>query len=293
MNNVVFLIGAGRSGTTLLYKLLALHSEIGVITNHDQRLAAFSPGGLFLRAIRHHPGFKKSLWFSEGGNAYFRPGLKRILPYPVEGESVYTRCGVPLVIESPDDLADNVGACLRKSFARLGALHGGKVFLTKRTANNRRLEWLRRVFPEARFINLIRDGREVAHSLATVKWWDDHVVWWAGKTPRELEDEGWDRLRVCAKNWVEEVGSLEKGVQGLPSDNRLDVRYEDLLTRPTEVMQEMLAFMGLGASDAFLEVVQSLGLRNREPKWRSNWDDEQERLVTDIEQDLLMKHGYI
>ncbi len=73
----------------------------------------------------------------------------------------------------------------------------------------------------------------------------------------------------------------------------MDVRYEDLLTRPTEVMQEMLAFMGLGASDAFLEVVQSLGLRNREPKWRSNWDDEQERLVTDIEQDLLMKHGYI
>lgn len=232
------------------------------------------------------------MWFSDGGNAYFRPGLKRVLPYPVEGESVYTRCGVPLVIDSADDLDDNVGVCLRKAFGRLSALHGGKVFLTKRTANNRRLEWLRKVFPEALYINLIRDGREVAHSLSNVKWWDDHVVWWAGKTPRELESEGWDRLTVCAKNWVEEVNSLEKGIEGVPAAQRLDVRYEDLLRRPLEVMQEMLAFMSLEASDDFMEVIESLGLHEREAQWRRNWNEEQSRLVSEVEQELLTQHGY-
>lgn len=293
MNNLIFLIGAGRSGTTLLYKLLALHNDVGVITNYDQKLGGISPGGLFLRAIRRSPKLKKALWFSEGGNAYFRPGLKRFLPYPVEGESVYTRCGVPLVIESADDLGDEVGTCLRKSFARLSAMHGGKVMLTKRTANNRRLEWLRKVFPEARYINLIRDGREVAHSLATVSWWDDHVIWWSGKTAREMENEGWDRLKIAAKNWVEEVSTLQEGMQGVPDDKRFDVRYEDLLRRPTEVMEEMLSFMSLEPSEEFMTQLKSLGLREREAKWRSKWDEKQSQSVTEIEHQLLTEHGYL
>jgi hypothetical protein len=293
VSDVVFLIGAGRSGTTLLYKLLALHSDIAVINNYDQRFLAYSPGGMFLRLLRPFPNAKKALWFSEGGGAYFRPGLKRLLPYPVEGESVYTRCGVPLVIDDTGDVADQAGPCLRRAFKRMRARYGGQVFLTKRTANNRRLEWLRAAFPDAKFINLLRDGREVAYSLSTVRWWDDHVIWWSGKTPREMEAAGWDRLRVCARNWVEEVTSLETGMEGVPAGKRIDVRYEALLREPEKVMDELLSFLSIDKTKGFSDAIESLGLKERRPKWEAAWTEEQAREVLEIERDLLSKHGYV
>ena len=38
---VAFLVGAGRSGTTLLHKLLCLHPQIAYISNYENRFAGF------------------------------------------------------------------------------------------------------------------------------------------------------------------------------------------------------------------------------------------------------------
>ncbi len=63
MSEIVFLVGAGRSGTTLLYKLLALHPGIRVITNYDVHFGHWSPAGLIMRLTGRFPSIRKSLWF--------------------------------------------------------------------------------------------------------------------------------------------------------------------------------------------------------------------------------------
>ena len=47
---VAFLVGAGRSGTTLLYKLLCLHPQVAYISNYENRFR-WVPDGLACRAV--------------------------------------------------------------------------------------------------------------------------------------------------------------------------------------------------------------------------------------------------
>lgn len=114
---VVFLVGAGRSGTTLLYKLLCLHSRLAYVTNYDHRLPWLFPG-LVSRLLSDQTGAKLKAWFNQGGNAYLanRPWAKKLFPMPVEGEFVYESCGMPRTPakgSQPDEYTRN---CLRRRF---------------------------------------------------------------------------------------------------------------------------------------------------------------------------------
>lgn len=290
MDRIVFLVGAGRSGTTLLYKLLALHPQVRVITNYDVR-ASWMPVGTMLRLLRPFPGLKKALWFDAEGSAYFEHGLRRLIPLPAEGEPLYAKCGMPLVPDESDTPPEMI-AGLRREFAALLRSGGGSVLLTKRTANNRRLHWLRDAFPDARFINLMRDGRDVAYSLSQVKWWPLHSVWWAGKKPQDLQAEGWDPLQICARNWVEDVTSVEKGLSGLDPERRLDLRYEDLVQDCEGILDRVWDFMGLEKSPSLDRAVKALGLREQSPKWAKRWSSDQIATVLQEQGALLAQQGY-
>ena len=215
-SRVAFLVGAGRSGTTLLYKLLCLHPQIAYISNYENRFG-WIPGGLACRAVAGRPQDKVQAWFNERGNAYFvnRPWLQKVFPAPHEGESVYRSCGVPLFPEPDYVPPARTGKCLRCRFERIRRRSGAALLLSKRTANNRRIHLLSAIFPEARYVHLVRDGREVTQSLSAVEWWNEHTVWWDGRTPLEMEQAGEPRLAICARNWVRELQRA-----ALPADAR-------------------------------------------------------------------------
>jgi hypothetical protein len=293
MSGVVFVVGAGRSGTTLLYKLLALHPRVRVITNYDVHFGRFSPAGAVLKLAHRFPQVARSVWFSTGGAAHFQHGYRRFFPMPVEGEPVYAGCGVPLGSTSSAELPSKVASCLRTTFDRMERSSGASAFITKRTANNRRLNWLREAFPDARFIHLMRDGRDVAHSLSKVRFWETHNVWWDGRKPGEMEADGWEPLQICARNWVEDVLAAEKGLEGLSQDQCLTFTYEDLLREWEATLASVCEFLGLGGSEPFLDAVRALDIRWREPKWRQHWTEGEIRTVESEQHELLKKYGYL
>lgn len=285
----VFLVGAGRSGTTLLQKVLALHPEIGSTTNYHRHLPDWL-SGVLLRSIRRFPKLKKSMWFKEGGNAYFidRPWIIRIFPAPVEDEGMYRACGMPIASNEGCQLSAEVLTCLRRRFERMGRFMGAKVFIDKRIANIRRLPWLKAAFPDARFLHLIRDGREVAHSLATVSWWPERVVWWAGAKPAELEMRGMHALEICARNWVEDIRAVQRGLTGIEKDKVREIRYESLLERPVDEIRKVLSFLQLEMPRELESVIRSLQLQPRAPFWRHNWNCDEVKRV-EAEQYALLK----
>ncbi len=291
--SVVFLVGAGRSGTTLLYKLLSLHSDVAFVSNYDARLPSLVPTSALTGLISRWPDLKLASWFGSGGNAYLlhRTLFKKIVPTPAEGESIYARCGVPL--HSSDAGSDSAATNLRRRFTRMRKLSGLPVLLTKRTANNRRIPLLLDAFPEARFINLIRDGRDVAYSLSRVHWWKDNVVFWAGRTPPELEANGMHPLAVCARNWVEEVDQACRGLARVPTPYQIEVRYESLLEQPLVELEKMLEFMGLNTSPDYRRLVDSLKLSRRPPGWQDKWSDHDLEVVQEIQGPLLEQLGYL
>jgi hypothetical protein len=291
--DVAFLVGAGRSGTTLLYKLLCLHSDVAYVSNYENRLPWF-PDGLATRLVAHRTDAKLRAWFGQGGNAYFidRPWLKKLFPTPHEGESVYAACGVPL-FPGPEELPDaRTVRRLRERFAGIRRRAGAQILLSKRTANNRRIRYLAAAFPEARFVHLVRDGREVAQSLAAVEWWDDHRVWWDGRTALEIERDGTPRLAVCARNWVRELQELRYQLADVPPRNVLELRFEQILREPVAQLARVVRFLGLEASHEYLRAIAALNLKPGAARWDYQWDRQQLDLVLRETRPMLRQLGY-
>ena len=290
---VAFLLGAGRSGTTLLYKLLCLHPQVAYISNYENHSRWF-PDGLAARMVAARLEDKQRAWFNRGGNAYFmdRPWVKKIFPTPHEGESVFAACGVPLFPARADLPEPQVVARLRQRFDRIRRRAGAQVFLSKRTANNRRVGYLAAAFPDARYVHLVRDGREVTQSLAKVEWWNGHRVWWDGRTPLEIEKSGEQRLAVCARNWVRELEELQVQLAPIDPGRVLMLRYEDLLAEPVHRLDDVLRFLGITSTPAYRSAIASLNLHPTRAKWGSQWDPQQLDCVLREAHPMLRELGY-
>lgn len=290
----ILLLGPGRGGTTLLYKLLSLHKDAAFVSNFDTHLIARMFARPALWASRADWRIRRWAWFSKEGQAYLfsRSLLKRLVPAPVEGEILYSSCGVTLneYIDSGDDEACKA---LRATFAAIQKRHQGKVLLLKRTANNRRIPVLYAAFPECKTVVLWRDGRAVAASLVEVHWWLDHPIWWAdGKTPRQMNLDRQQSIEVAARNWVEEVEAIERGLARADAKPIMQVRYEDMLAKPRETITSMLEFIGLDITNEYLRQLQSLDLRPATEGWRTSMKQAEIRAIERIGRSQLQRLSY-
>jgi Sulfotransferase family len=290
----ILLLGPGRGGTTLLYKILSLHRDAAFISNFDTRASARLLAWPALGLSRTSSGLRRWAWFSAEGQAYLRSRspLKRIVPAPVEGEALYGSCGVTLD-EYLDPGPKETHEALRSALAAVQKRHHGKILLLKRTANNRRIPLLHAAFPECRTIVLWRDGRAVTASLLEVHWWLDHPVWWAGgRTPREMSLNRLESIEVAATNWVKEVEAIETGLARAEKRPIMQVHYEEMLARPIETITSLLEFIGLDVTDDYLRQLQSLGLRQATERWRSSMSAAEIKLIERIGCSHLQKLSY-
>lgn len=290
---VAFLVGAGRSGTTLLYKLLCLHPDVAFISNFENRWASF-PSGLANRFVAHRIDAKRAAWFRQGGNAYFidRPWMKKVMPTPNEGESIFQRCGLPLTPPTGYVPAAATVRGLQQKFERIRRGSRATVILSKRTANNRRIRQLEQIFPAAKYVHLVRDGREVTQSLSSVEWWDDHTVWWDGRKAREIEDAGEERLALCARNWVREVAELDQQLEAVPDDRRIGLRFEHLLQSPLAELERVIRFLGLQWTPEYQVAIAALHLHPIDSRWHRDWTPRELETVLREAKPTLDSLGY-
>jgi hypothetical protein len=279
----------------LLYKLLCLHPDTAWISNWYRRLPGMPVVSVLNRIPGRFPERRRAVWFGPDSNAYVygrrRPLAERLFPMPVEGEPVYTRCG----IQSGSAASDIPPAALKDlsrrfdSLARYGA---ATTVVSKRIANNRRLPGLVATFPNATIIHLVRDGRAVALSLTKVDWWPESRLSWYDGTPRDWERDGGDPWDVAAREWVEEVTAVEFGLAGHDPARILTLHYEALVTSPVEVMEQVTEVTGLPVSPQWQTEVGRLRYPGRVDSWRSGLDDQALRRIEDIQRDVLVRYGY-
>jgi hypothetical protein len=87
------------------------------------------------------------------------------------------------------------------------------------------LPQLAKTFPNARFIHLVRDGRDVAKSFQATDW----VGRWLHDNTRE-----WTNALDCQRRWAK--SDLRERI--------LEVRYEDLVLRTEATLREICRFIG-------------------------------------------------
>jgi hypothetical protein len=246
----LFIVGAPRSGTSLLYRTLALHPDAAWINNYVRRVPLLPELAVLNRVAVRMPRTRSRVWFGEeGDNAYRYAGrrtlLERVFPQPVEGEPVFTHRGV--LEDGPTATPDARQSRLAQDLRRMVRASGGNVLVSKRIGHNRRIPLLHGILPESRFVVVTRDGRAVARSLSKVDWWPDSPIWWYGGTPTDWAAEGRDPVELCATHWVREVEAISAGVGAVPAGLVKEIRYEELVRDPRTVLTDVAAFAGLGA----------------------------------------------
>ncbi|MBA2564015.1 MAG: sulfotransferase [Gemmatimonadetes bacterium] len=292
----VFLVGAARSGTSLLYKMLCLHPEVAYISNWVRRYPRVPQLAVLNRLGRRLSATRQTVWFGRDSNAYVygsaRALWRRLFPMPVEGEPVYGHHGIPQ-LESQAAGSPEQQRALAGTFAAVRRWGGGRRVVNKRIANNRRIPLLAEIFPGARFVEIVRDGRAVAHSLSRVDWWDDDVVWWYGGTPRQWREEGRDPWEICARNWVEELRELEAGLARVAPERVLRVRYETLVREPHATLERIAEFMDLAPDAGWRAQLATLRFPDQNERWRDQLDAATVARIEDIQREHLRRHGYL
>jgi hypothetical protein len=289
------LIGAARSGTSLLYKGLCLHPDAAFFNNYLRRLPRHPSVSVTNRFARMTPGLRSRVWFSGGSNAYVytrsRSLRDRLYPMPVEGEPVYAACGIPDSVSS-DTVSMNAARELRRSVAGTMRWGGGTHFINKRIANVRRIPLLAAAFPTARFVDITRDGRAVAVSLSRVDWWENSVVWWYGGTPKAWRDDGRDPWELCARNWVEEVRAIDSGIGELNPKQVLRLTYEEFTAEPVKTILRVAAFAGLDDVVSWRRDIERIQFRNRNDSWKTGLPPEVVTTIEEVQAGELSKRGY-
>jgi hypothetical protein len=294
----LFLLGAPRSGTTLVYKMLCLHPDTAWISNWNRVFPALPPVSALNRIAGHLPGARHRAWFAEDSNAYVYDGnsrrlSQRLVPTPVEGEPLYRRAGLgEAEIKCAEDFPPAAVDELRKTFRAIQRYSGGEFFVNKRVANNRRIPLLAEAFPSARFLEIVRDGRSVAQSLPNVDWWPHSRIWWNGVTPEEWAAGGGDPWELCARSWVEELKVTSRGLHSVAPSRVMKVGYEDFVAQPLQMLEEIKRFAGLPDSDEWLRAAQRCRCRPCEANWRFNLPPGVIATIESIQSDMLRLHGY-
>lgn len=224
----IFVVGCGRSGTTLLRLMLDSHPGLAVpgeshfipplwaYRRHYESRGKLDPRGL-ARDIMDTPHFK--LW-------------------GIPEETVRRRVDA---LDAPH-FADVVEAV----FLAYADHHGKTRWGDKTPIYVLSLPLLSGLFPRARFVHLIRDGRDVALSYLSVPW-GPTTIWQA------------------AHKWRRDVTGGRRDGRALGTAKYVEVRYEELVLSPREVLKRVCAFAGLGFAEEMLDYHRDAMARIQSP----------------------------
>lgn len=225
MMQPILIVGSGRSGTTLMYELLASHPDASWFSNLTNRWPRI-PQLAALSRLSTPP------WVGRG-------------PRPVEGYRIWDHCLPGLTnpaapLDARDVTKEHVSR-LETVINIHNQFHGRPRFLNKNTRNTRRIPFLEHALDKPIFVHVLRDPRAATASLVRVDFWKTLPVWnQEGLTPKRWVDAGGNEAELAASLWAAEVETARESGMRLPKERYLEVRYEDLVTAPHDVLTHVL-----------------------------------------------------
>jgi hypothetical protein len=206
-NNPIFVVGAGRSGTTLLSLMLDTHSRIAI--PHESHF--------FI------PYYEKRAAF---GNLNCLEG-RRVLIKSILGESFIRIWDQQITLEEIDlDRCGSLEGAIDQIYSAYARRFGKDIWGDKTPAYTTEVDALNDMFPTSRFIHIVRDGRDVALSVMRQTWGSKNFI-------------------VAMQYWTQTVTLARKMLRMLPKTRFIELRYEDLIANPERELHTLTDFLGL------------------------------------------------
>lgn len=265
----LFVLGVRRSGTTLLRVMLDRHSELAVPDESyfipqlaDRHRSPVSPER-FLADLRRLPTLREWELPLEVVRGQLEPGM-------------------------------SVGAAVAAVFEAYAESRGKARWGDKTPMYMQHVPLLERLFPDARYVHLVRDGRDAALSFLSM--------------PSGIVTETWAHPRTpaaFAAQWRTEVRAARSLGARLGVERYLELRYEELVSDPAEALVGICGFAGLEYQPAMLDYTGNVDV-SRKPHqqrllqapttgvrdWRQDMPTEDVRDFEVVAADLLAELGY-
>ncbi len=271
-----FIIGSGRSGNTLLRSILSGNSDIS-IPPESYRLPF---------AIKRFHIFSNKDWkevVSEVLSEF--ENCKEFYTWDIELPKVHKR------LENIDESKRTLSNIFDELFCTYSGKHSpdSRIWGDKTPMNTMYLDWIGSVFPESKFIHIIRDGRDVASSY--------------------LKMERYETILEAANRWTNSI-DLAQAFGSKIKENYMEIRYEDMVTNTEESIKKVCDFIGINYNSDMLDhtsQVEKLGDTDKahhsnlsKPissdsigKWKHNLSESDQESITKLLHKPLLRLGYV
>jgi hypothetical protein len=262
----VFITGHGRSGTTWTFDLFALHPEVCAI--FETWLLGGRPSVVGV--------FRQPQWMPD----YYS---ERVRDIGLE------HCAVQLL--PYEEMARELGELVAGWMMR--AVQPGQRYLVEKGPLE--IAAADAMFPEARVIHVLRDGRDVALSSANAaRSWAPEMD--AGRT-----------IASFVGDWRAGVESIRAAGAPLGEQRYLEIRFEDLRADAAAAARRLFAFAGIPCDDELAQrIAAETSLSRYDPAvresgfrgqglaggWRERLSRDEARAVDETAGDLLVDLGY-
>ncbi len=282
----IIIIGTGRSGSTIFHKVFSHYNKLSWLTS----FANNSPGS-----------FKKhNLLLNSLDLPLLGPFLMRKYTAD-EGYKFWDHYSKGFSTPCRDLTEEDLSiTSKKKTISGMSQLltHSRNRLLLKITGWPR-ITFLKSLFPDAKIIHVIRDGRAVTNSLINVRfWWGwrGPSNWRWGELSEEYNTE-WIKynksfIALAAIEWKIIMDALEVGKKDLTQNNFLEIRYENLCENPLEEYKKVFEFSELEFTQKFQKIIKNTKFNNTNSKWEKDLNSKQKTILNDILNDYLIKYGY-
>ncbi len=269
-------IGSGRSGSTVISEIIFRHEELAWPSNYQDKF----PGLTTVNYMRRL--FENRRWHIYGQ----KPQLNKVSFFnkfifkPVEAYDFWEHITGNRIDFCRGFLLNDTATVeesnrIRSFFAKMVKKQGRKRLSFKITGPSR-IGYLKSIFPDAIFINIVRDPYFTIQSWLKVDFWQDkgaHQLWWQGAYTKEEED--WANSNTDHP-WL--LAALQyKKIQEKTNDEIvqhqvpcLTVEYEDFVEMPKKVIADILSFSALPPSIQIDNYLKENKIYNQNKKQLSN-----------------------
>ncbi|MHB9850296.1 sulfotransferase family protein [Streptomyces krungchingensis] len=270
----VFVLGCPRSGTTLLQLMLHAHPRI-----------ALPPETRFVL-----PAYEGRLGFGDLVERANRAGLARWITG--RRQTRFHELGVDAgqvarrITDGPPTLGSALGIALKAYAEEHGKVRWGD----KRPAYALHVAELLRLFPDAQFVHLVRDGRDCVASLLGMPWWHRG-------------------FHEAVATWSQVMDATRGHAETLGPGSWHELRFEDLVADPEGRLREVCGFLGEEYHPVMSEPHRMAGVgvparktwhrrthgkldASRAGSWATRLTPAQIALCDDVLGDRLVSRGY-
>jgi hypothetical protein len=259
----ILIIGAPGSGTTLLHQTLCSHRDVAYITHNMLRAGIRKHGRLV--------GDRRRALLMLQNLIHRDPASNNPL-----GDALWIKYFGDYNYMTEKDYSEEMADYFRKKILQVQNLWGRPWFVDKTLVNCFRVRLLNSIFPDAKFIHTIRDGRAVAFSILNkIDIAGDRFALFDVGFKDILGDKykpDRSELYNFGLAWAEFVRKGREA-NAVAQNRYYEVHYEKLVTEPYDELRNIVDFCELDWYSEFEEKIPPT--QNMNEKWKQKASKEQ------------------